>query len=75
VLLFSLISAFYSELPFIYFPNFINGVGFLGRFVISYAAYACELQCHLAFVFGAFLDFVVGYFNNDFRNDVKGRRD
>ena len=37
-----------------------------GRFVVSYAGDSGETQRHLACVFGALLDFVVGDFNDDF---------
>ncbi len=70
MLLASVIFAFIAELPFIYFPNPLDSVGLLGCFVVSYACDSGEAQCHLALVLGALLDFVVGYFNNDFRDNI-----
>jgi hypothetical protein len=70
VLLFSLISAFYSELPFIYFPNFLDGIRVLWSFVVPDADYSGEPQ-----------GFIMDFFNCLFlrkgnkKEYVKERRD
>jgi hypothetical protein len=69
-LLVGVIFAFIAELPFLYFPNPLDAVGFLGGFVVSYAGDSAEPQCHLALVAGALLDFVVSNFHHDFRDNI-----
>ncbi len=62
--------AFIAELPIKYLPNLPNSAGFLGRFVVSYSGDSGESECHLAWVFGALLDFVVSDFDNDFGDNL-----
>jgi hypothetical protein len=69
LVLVSFIFAFFGELPFKDFPDFIYGVRVFWALVIAYAAYTGKPQRHAALVLGAFLNLVIGNFNHYFRKN------